>query len=951
MRWKRHRQQQPAPVDFVTPAAAATYGREAQIALLLDSAKPLTLLVGDSGIGKSKVLQELWQRTGSDYLAPPTSVGRSPGALQMGILSALEQTAVRNGSNATFTDRLAEVVRDRVESASSAGLRGVSEAVGNRLLEAVAKVVGERGAKELRAVARDLATPNAMVLAHRISSAADQDTLAVICDLASAVSGLLAPRPLVLYLDDLDALHADDFGRLQDLATKIPTGVSVIGAFAAWDPDSRSRVAQLEIAGVPCTPIAGLDLAAVTDWARDSGLSKLQVRSLLLATDGYPFYVKDALDLLAGGRSADEVLATPADARTAQRTRESFAALSPEAKQACMRLSAFEAPLSGPEAASYLRMTPDSWRATEHELRRAAIFLDFEAAWFHAKRRNALWDEVLDDESRQFATGLGVSFVVKQMDDENTLEPRLVLRYLGLVASDPSRWCVSPSMAAALICTPDELAIVGALIELSEGGPSPISTDALLSYARDCFVVTGRGADALEAVVGRSLVYLAEGNGAAVAILTAGDIATLRLLCGRIAQTFGRGAMPGVASTVFESAIRARLGPFVNAQFGIGNPTFSTLARAGMELQRDRDPDVVRIGRHGPNLLVRASHGSRRVYATVAYDDQAERDAAAHRLQGWSTELFDDELRISDVLAQPATPVPSQRFVSAAMRLVGSTTWNASTISGQKSRTSREFMVANEMAMRGAVTLAIRQNTSQNERLAYNLDRPSGIVFKDFGGSEAIYAHIDGIEGARETTLTSAQTAWWNDPLHAFKWEEEVSVQNASVTQTTVRVGAHKSSPLIEEVSRLSSLAQSFNQYQSRIQVRLGDLEQRLIYALELQHLDACLLADAVRPWQQFESPRGVDWFILVNVNEPDERFVPMAHGDVMWVRRKNNTDDVRCHVAVARPTRDANTHELFRSHFGWAPGSEFQHGVGRALSLLPSWLGYASSEVSFTYG
>jgi hypothetical protein len=67
----------------------AIYGREDSISALTRSRAPVTLVPGDSGVGKSAVLAAAQQASEDALAPPPLTIPYSGGALQQALLKAL----------------------------------------------------------------------------------------------------------------------------------------------------------------------------------------------------------------------------------------------------------------------------------------------------------------------------------------------------------------------------------------------------------------------------------------------------------------------------------------------------------------------------------------------------------------------------------------------------------------------------------------------------------------------------------------------------------------------------------------------------------------------------------------------------------------------------------------------------------------------------------------------
>ena len=212
-------------------------------------------------------------------------------------------------------------------------------------------------------------------------------------------------------------------------------------------------------------------------------------------------------------------------------------------------------------------------------------------------------------------------------------------------------------------------------------------------------------------------------------------IELVRVLLGRAAHVLGRLPTPQLATALFESVIRPRLGGFRIGTYGIGTPGIGELAKKAVEMQRVQPDGSIHIGRRGPNLILRFRHGDLPLYAALVYDDEAERDRASERLEGMEAVVWDREFSIVDDLRQPMLCVPSLRFFLAAELLRGGPLFNP--VSGPPSSAPTlepRLSLDDEMAQRAATLSTVRELCSPSEVLAYGLEEPIGYLY---GGDEA----------------------------------------------------------------------------------------------------------------------------------------------------------------------------------------------------------------------
>lgn len=112
----------------------AVYGREAVVEALARSRAPVTVLSGDSGVGKSTVLAAAQEAAGEAVAPLPRTIPRSGGALQFALLQALGDAVA---AYVTAQGRAREVAGYIVEIGDRLALEGsreITKVIGRELL-------------------------------------------------------------------------------------------------------------------------------------------------------------------------------------------------------------------------------------------------------------------------------------------------------------------------------------------------------------------------------------------------------------------------------------------------------------------------------------------------------------------------------------------------------------------------------------------------------------------------------------------------------------------------------------------------------------------------------------------------------------------------------------------------------------------------------------------------
>ena len=197
-----------------------TYGREDTARALAHSKAPVVLLTGDSGVGKSVVLQTAQEyATFEGQIAPPPrTVRHSGGVLQVALLEALGDAVAtiveRQGSASRVASLLVEaakrLARDRGQE--------LAKVIGKELLSIVSGRLGPDAGKAFEGYARSSQSAADENLAARLTAAVDPGVAALIVDFANEVCGLFDDGCVALALDAGERFRDEDLRLLTDLS-------------------------------------------------------------------------------------------------------------------------------------------------------------------------------------------------------------------------------------------------------------------------------------------------------------------------------------------------------------------------------------------------------------------------------------------------------------------------------------------------------------------------------------------------------------------------------------------------------------------------------------------------------------------------------------------------------------------------------------------------------------
>jgi hypothetical protein len=829
----------------------AIYGRKDSVSALVRSGAPVTLVTGDSGVGKSTVIAAAQQP--EDALAPPPlTIPYSGGALQQALLRSLGEAV---SAFVTEQGRAREIAGHIVAVADRLALEGAQElarVIGKELLALVRGRIGDDVGKAFVEYLGELKSTVDERLAVRLTAAVDPGVAGLVLDFAAEVCAFVGDQQVILALDAGERLGEEDIRLLADLADRLPNRLRLRLGFSTHTDLHRSRVEFLVGSGDRITEqhVGGLDVEGIATWLADVGLDSGAAAEVARVTGGYALHVGDLIaHLMQGGLIED----APLNELFARRTNQAWQSLSPDIAKHARALCVFADPLPRERLLSFLALDSPTWGEVEDRLWRARIFsVEVNGQrWFHEQRRQYLVREVLGDAERAEASDRAAQTLYDLVNRDGAVD-RLGELATVVAAATPLLE-TDNQLAAAVALARDELALAASLIELIEptSATPAVRGDVLLRYARSVFGATGDLIEAVRRLGQRDLVAVQEASGVAVAVPYWRSGMVMATVAGRAVRELGRRLpVPRAASAVFQLQVQPRLGPFSEAHYGLGSPSMGKLSEMAMESRRPSPPPVV-IGRPDPgsNLLIRGKYAGREFYAAVTFPSASDRDTAHGHLQGLSGEILGQRFEVNDLISHPVDPVASRRFLEAAERLTKKRLGGA--LPSQMISLHLEEPLAPEEALRrkAAVLHVVRERTSVLERMATQLDEPMGYAYFSEGGSfyeVEVHGGREGVEQMREPPVER-----WDDPYQLFRVAHALDLKpGEGLGRVRMQWGKtpNGNDPIVEVLARLHWKAAQFNRYQSRRRVVVLDadwLEQTLTEAARRNFKDAEALAAA----------------------------------------------------------------------------------------------------------
>jgi hypothetical protein len=438
------------------------FGRTDVVRRLAASRAPLTVLSGDSGLGKSEVLRAAQILT-EDAIAPePRTLPSSGGVLQRVLLDGLGEVLAENIRLCGRTEELGRFLGEAAERVIASGGQELVRVVGKEVLAVIRGRLGADVGEAVTAYASSLKDSVDDRLAVRLDTAVDRVAVELVLALANEVLGQLE-QGAVLALDAGERLSPEDVRVLGDVVAGLPAALRIRIAVSTYSGEHQAIVERLvgANANVAEIKLAGIEEAGVCEWLEAEGLPANMAAEATRVTGGYALHLAH---LRAGGAIDD----APLHEVFARRTEEAWVQLLPEIARHARRLCVFADPLPQEHTLELLGLDAAAWGEAQERLRRARIFsVEVNGTpWFHEQRRRYLSEVKLDDSERAAACTDAVA-MLRALTEETQRVDRLA-EFAGLMRFATPLLENSESLRAVLGLDRPQLALCASFVELIE---------------------------------------------------------------------------------------------------------------------------------------------------------------------------------------------------------------------------------------------------------------------------------------------------------------------------------------------------------------------------------------------------------------------------------------------------------------------------------------------------
>lgn len=643
--------------------AIALFGREADREAVGSAADGFTLVVGDSGIGKSSFLSSLTSWPGDPLLSSPIVLKSLEGSLQTALADAIGDCMSQYLNDAPDVHSAWAVVKSIGARAKTITGREIGRAVLSRALTFAESKLGEDVVDIGKKVLGDVSKGGMLGFDDQLAAVRVPDRAQELCDIAAEFSQAVG-RPIVLRFDNAERLVPSDHGLLAELVDAVVGEVRIVACITPHHSSGDEIIRAVSMRGGAAHELLPLARPAIETWLGSARVPQARWDTIIRLSSGYPFFIADAVRLSDDEASLDEISA-PNGFEALMRA--SWTSIPEGIRATAARLAPFVDPPSDDFLLQYLGFDALQWGILTDTLLQAGIFVrrSDDTVWFHDRRRAFIWEKTLDPKSRKHVAQAAFAAVASWLDGLGSFD-LWVPSATAILARVTEPTSAESSIGDLITLSDGAIALLWGLIEIVEPGSSrapyaEISEVVRHSEARSGLVLNGLAT--MNELDAKNFIETREADDVRLVRSKMRDNTEYAALLGEIQLRFHVFPQPRLASAAFDAFVRPVIGAFDAAVITLGR---SSLVDHKDQAKLLRDPNHIGSADKPVTLGATLTIDEQQVSFTAKFATPEARDEAERSVLGIAG-------LTSRVQVDRVVPMPKPRLRYARYRLAAET--------------------------------------------------------------------------------------------------------------------------------------------------------------------------------------------------------------------------------------------------------------------------------------
>lgn len=787
------------------------WGRSDELAAVARQANGALILSGDSGVGKSELLRAIdtiIDAESGGLVSEPYDISGVDDALQAAIAKGLGDCVrmhhERHPGDLEIWSRLADIVR----SATTEGARKAGTIIVEAAYGVVADKLGQDAANIIKAAVSDVLRSAHAGFDARLSGLIVTDVAVELNSIATEIASWCGKR-LIVRIDRGELLSDRDITLLRAIGTLSEPGYLIVVAVSTADPAGADMVGLLQRAGVDAHEVGPLRYDAVAAWLETAGVEPAKWATIEHVTNGYPLFLPDAIRLVKDGKP---ILDIPTSQRFTALQQYAWEHLTEPQRIAAGKLAIFADPPPAEFQCAYLATDVHQLGELTSALRAASIFVETSTGeWFHDRRRSYIWRTALGPGQRKAIAAGAYASVDTWMAAHEVFGSWLYASLPGILREADST-DLSDYHRSLLQLSDTELSLLWALIEMSEpdGSTGDVAeTNAAAIWAEHRHGPLEAAVSAFEHLDKLGMTVSAANEHASVTGALIPNGMALAALIGEIEYRFAVHPIRHLASTVFDSVVRAHISTFKVASYA-ANVSGLRAHREILEVLHKKDRSLGPIDRMVA-LGVTVEADEIPVSVTLVFENADDREKAVAAIRTAPSR--------GDVKFGPTFELPPRRV-----------RWRGIVDVLREREDEKEWIIASgddlveHARMKAAVEIVIAQHMPLHEAAALGLDQTRRyLVQADESATGWVVVEIEGGAGGTADLLTETDVSLFHeDPIRELRLRA-IGVLHSG--ERISRVISHwnrsgrVASPLLDLASDIEKAGKVYNRGLPRVQL------------------------------------------------------------------------------------------------------------------------------------